>query len=56
MVFWKKLFPPSSPEVFEAVREGDLEKVRTLLRDDPDLAFREFRSTTLLHAAAAFGH
>jgi ankyrin repeat protein len=43
--------------IYDAARDGDLEKVRTLLKNDPNLVFsKNSDGWTPLHFAAAFGH
>ena len=67
MSFWKKLFEvKESPSVatwdqltsfLDAARDGDLEKVKALLTDNPDLVVRTNHfSVTPLHKAAFWGH
>ena len=47
----------SSTDLHDAARRGDLEKVKELLRDDPDLVFsKDGCDGTPLHAAAEGGH
>jgi hypothetical protein len=44
-------------EIHEAAKNGDLEKVKALLKDNPDLAFnKDIDGATPLHYAASNGH
>ena len=44
----------SAQEIFDAVRNGDLSKVKELVEKDPQLVkARNYSSSTVLHAAAA---
>ena len=44
-------------EIHNAARDGDLEKVKALLKDNPDLVFsKDTNGTTPLHWAAINGH
>lgn len=66
MSFWKKLFSskgaidsvPKQPPIIIAATKGDLEKVKKLLNDNPDLVFSTDNEdkSTLLHIAAQNGH
>ena len=48
---------PASSEICQAVKSGDLEKVKTLLKEHPDLVFSKgLNDWTLLHWAAFCGH
>ena len=72
MSFWKKLFRAirsipatreQSASFYAAAREGDLEKIKGCLKNDPDLVFSKVFGTThsydggtALHGAVAMGH
>jgi len=44
-------------EIHEAAKAGDLEKIKALLKDNPELVFsKDTNGATSLHAAAAIGH
>jgi hypothetical protein len=40
MSFWTKLLASPS-RIFAAIKEGDLEKVKALLKTNPDLVFKK---------------
>src|SRR5262245_23452468 len=53
MSFWSKIFGGSSSEIFAAIKEGNLEKVKSLLKYNPDLVFKtDAAGWTPLHYAA----
>src|SRR5436190_1020707 len=56
MTFWTKLLASPS-RIFAAIKEGDLEMVKALLKANPDLVFkRDHADMTPLHFAADEGH
>jgi|ERR1017187_901650 hypothetical protein len=62
MGFWKKLFTSADSlmrqewEFFEAVEEGEFEKVKEMLQDNPEFASRtKLGGDTALHRAARHG-
>src|ERR1041385_9372322 len=53
MGFWTKLSDSLQSSIFAAVKEGGLEKVKTLLAGNPDLVFKKDNAGwTPLHYAA----
>ena len=58
MSFWTKLAASSQSSIFAAVKKGDLEKVKALLKGNPDLVFIDDGRDgwTPLHYAAHWGH
>lgn len=49
--------PAVCGEIHDAVKAGDVTKVKALLKEDPDLVFgKDDRGCTLLHIAAMYGH
>jgi ankyrin repeat protein len=57
MGFWSKLFSSASAKMFKASREGDLERVKTLLKGNSNLVVsKDDLGVTPLHTAAFWGH
>jgi hypothetical protein len=57
MSFWSKLFSGSSSKMFKATREGNLEKVKALLKGNSNLVFKKDNAGwTPLHYAAHWDH
>jgi ankyrin repeat protein len=56
MSFWSRLFPDPSAKIFEAVEQGNVQQVKVLLQQEPDLALKkDSDGVTLLHEAAFGG-
>src|ERR1700733_2777811 len=57
MSFWKMLFGVKNDFFLKAAGDGDLEKVKTLLKDKPKLVLsKDAAGSTALHWAMYAGH
>jgi ankyrin repeat protein len=56
--FWTYVLSSLKDPLHQAIRYHDLERVKALLKDKPDLVFRKdkYYDATPLHYAALFGH
>ena len=49
--------PTFCGEIHEAAKAGDLEKIKSLIKDNPELvSSRDMNDLTPLHVAAQYGH